>query len=196
MLLKTICQGYLKGCPNLTATGITKYLKSIPTTAKGHMKHPRMGIHITLWQNTHVPSAAPTRTNTAHIEVLSTNSLSPNVQPSPTSYANIIGNNNTSLDANIFCFDAFADKRTDILYNNLTGAFPFMSLEGNNCFLIVCHQETNAILDLPIMGFSNNIIFAAYQQQYNLLESKGYKIQLNVTTIRQQSTRPSTASMI
>jgi hypothetical protein len=84
-------------------------------------------------------------------------------------------------DANIFClFAAFADKRTRILYNDLTGTFPFISLEGNVCFLIVYHYKTNAILALPIAGFSDDIMFAAYQQQYNLLKLKGYKIRLNI----------------
>jgi hypothetical protein len=41
-LLKAVCQGYLKGCPNLTAAGVTKYLNSSPATAKGHMKCPQM----------------------------------------------------------------------------------------------------------------------------------------------------------
>ncbi len=36
------------------------------------------------------------------------------------------------------------------------------------------------MLALLIAGFSDKIIFAAYQQLYNLLKSKGYKIQLNV----------------
>ncbi len=75
---------------------------------------------------------------------------------------------------------AFANKQTGTLYNDLTRAFPFMSLEGNICFLIEYHYETNAILALPIKGFSNDIIFAAYKQQYNMLEAKGYKIKLNV----------------
>ncbi len=79
-----------------------------------------------------------------------------------------------------FCFAAFADKRTGILYNNLTGTFPFVSLEGNVCFLIVYHYKTSAILALPKAGFSDDIIFAAHQQQYNLLKPKGYKIRLNV----------------
>jgi hypothetical protein len=48
-----------------------------------------------------------------------------------------------------------------------------MSLEGNVCFLVIYHYKTNAILALPIKGFSNEIIFAAYQQQYNMLEAKG-----------------------
>jgi hypothetical protein len=55
-----------------------------------------------------------------------------------------------------------------------------MSLEGNVCFLIIYHYETNAILALPIAGFSDDIIFAAYQRQYHLLKLKGYKIRLNV----------------
>jgi hypothetical protein len=62
-------------------------------------------------------------------------------------------------DANLFCFAAFADKHTGTLYNNLTRTFPFMSLEGNVCFLVVYHCKSNAILALPISGFSSNIIF-------------------------------------
>jgi hypothetical protein len=45
-----------------------------------------------------------------------------------------------------------------------------MSLEGNICFLIAYHYKTNAILALPIAGFSDKIILVAYQQQYNLLK--------------------------
>ncbi len=64
--------------------------------------------------------------------------------------------------------------------NDLAGAFPFMSLEGNLCFLVFYHYKTNAILALLIKGLSNKIIFATYQQQYNMLEAKGYKIKLNM----------------
>jgi hypothetical protein len=102
--------------------------------------------------------------------------LQPILLPSST---NII-EDNASSNANIFCFAAFADKRTGILYNDLTSPFPFMSLEGNICFLVVYHYKTNAILALPIKWFSNDIIFATYKQQYDMLESKGYKIKLNV----------------
>jgi hypothetical protein len=37
-LPKAICRGYLKGCPNLTAKGVTTYLSPSPASAKGHMK--------------------------------------------------------------------------------------------------------------------------------------------------------------
>jgi hypothetical protein len=46
-LLKALKRGYLKGCPNLSALGVTKYLNPSPATAKGHMKRPRHGIRST-----------------------------------------------------------------------------------------------------------------------------------------------------
>ena len=47
-----------------------------------------------------------------------------------------------------------------------------MSLEGNVCFLVVYHYESNTFLALPISGRSDEIIL--------LLESKGFDIKLNV----------------
>jgi hypothetical protein len=94
--------------------------------------------------------------------------------------ANIITADDSPTDANLFCFAAFADKHTGTVYNDLTGLFPFMSLEENVCFLVVYYYKTNAILALPISGFSDDIILAAYKQQHELLESKGFNIKLNV----------------
>jgi hypothetical protein len=42
-------------------------------------------------------------------------------------------------ETNSFCFAAFADKHTGILFTDLTSTFPFMSLKGNVCFLIMYH---------------------------------------------------------
>ena len=55
-----------------------------------------------------------------------------------------------------------------------------MSLEGNVCFLVVYHYESNAILALPISGFSDNVIFRAYTEIYEMIESKGFVIRFNV----------------
>jgi hypothetical protein len=38
--IKAIRCGYLKGCPDLSTKGVTKYLNQSPPTAKGHMKQP------------------------------------------------------------------------------------------------------------------------------------------------------------
>jgi hypothetical protein len=37
--------------------------------------------------------------------------------------------------ANIFCFRAFADKKTSVVYNGCTGDIPFMFLDRHVCFL-------------------------------------------------------------
>jgi hypothetical protein len=55
-----------------------------------------------------------------------------------------------------------------------------MSLEGNICFLVVYHYESNAILALPISGFSNDVIFRAYKEIYKMIESKGFVIRFNI----------------
>jgi hypothetical protein len=39
-LLKTVRQGFLGGCPNLSKKLINKYLNASPATAKRHMKRP------------------------------------------------------------------------------------------------------------------------------------------------------------
>jgi hypothetical protein len=49
--------------------------------------------------------------------------------------SNLITNVNNQSIANIFCFGAFADKNTGIIYNYCRGKFPFISLNGNVCFL-------------------------------------------------------------
>ena len=41
--------------------------------------------------------------------------------------------------ANVFCFGAFADKITGVVYDDLTGNFPFMSLDGSVCCFVLYH---------------------------------------------------------
>jgi hypothetical protein len=95
---------------------------------------------------------------------------SPPIAPEST-YTNLIKDGNES-EANIFCIPTFTNKHTGILYINLMGTFPFMSLKENVCFLVVYHYKTNSILALPIANFNKESILAVYKQQFELLESK------------------------
>ena len=61
----------------------------------------------------------------------------------------VIANDEQSI-ADVFCFGAFADKRNRVVYNDLTGAFPFMSLGGSICFFIMYHYKANTILATPV----------------------------------------------
>ena len=76
----------------------------------------------------------------------------------------LISNDHDKAIANVFCFGAFSDKNTGIVYHDMTGNFPFMSLDGNVCYFIMYHYESNSILTTAIDGLDDKTIFAAYKQ--------------------------------
>jgi hypothetical protein len=133
-LLKAIRHGYFKGCPNMTAQGVTKYLNPSPTTAKGHMRQPHQGIRSTQPKPTSLaplpqtelpilplfqePWPYPGQAYGAMQGDTSSNS-------SPHCTANMIDNDNSPREANLYCFATLTDKHTGTLYNNLTGSFSF-----------------------------------------------------------------------
>ncbi len=82
--------------------------------------------------------------------------------------------------ANIFCFGAFSDKTTGLVYHDLTGSFLFVSLEGSVCFFILYHYKLNCILATPIAGLDNKTIFKAYKKHFDELTTKGFKPKLNL----------------
>jgi hypothetical protein len=150
------------------------------------MKRPHQGIRSTTEPQ---PRSPPTKKQGPTVQVAQIededswmeNISEPSFHEDPRDHGpSAIVEDDDSSVGNIFCFAAFADKHTGVLYNDLTGSFPYMSLEGNVCFLIVYHYESNAILGLPISGFNDNTVFAAYKTQFEFLESKGCKIKLNV----------------
>ncbi len=40
---------------------------------------------------------------------------------------------------NVICFGAFADKLSRVVYNDCTGDFPYMLLNGDICFIVMFH---------------------------------------------------------
>ena len=81
---------------------------------------------------------------------------------------------------NIFCFGAFTDKNSGIVYHDLTGSFPFMSFDGSMCFFVLYHYESNTILATPISRLNDISIFNAYKKYFKDSTTKGFKLKLNV----------------
>ena len=81
---------------------------------------------------------------------------------------------------NVFCFGAFADKISGVVYNDLTGNFPFMSINGSVGFFVMYHYELNAILVKAIANVDDRSIYEAYKEVFETLEAKGYKPKMNV----------------
>ncbi len=178
-LLKAVRKGFLNGCPNMTESLILRYLNPSPATSKGHMKRPRQGIR----------STRPKINKKAAVD----SPPGPVAQPLPPvlplfdneplqhlTQPTVIVDDDDASGANIFCFGAFADRTSGIVYHDLTGSFPFMSYDGSVCFFVLYHYESNAILATPIAGLDDVSIFAAYKKYFEELTEKGYNLKLNV----------------
>jgi hypothetical protein len=126
-----------------------------------------------VWDGTHVVPGAPVQAIPIQIPL-------PHVMHSYTG-PNLIGDeeDDTSI-ANVFCFGAFADKQSSVMYNDLIGNSLFVSLDGSVCFLIMYHYESNAIFAIPIAGLDNVTIFEAYKKKFDELIAKGLKVKLNI----------------
>ncbi len=71
-------------------------------------------------------------------------------------------------------------KNNGIVYHDLTGSFPFMSLDGSVCFFVPYHYELNCILPAPIVGLDDVSIFNVCKTQFEELAAKGFTPKLNV----------------
>ncbi len=131
-----------------------------PATSKGHMKRPCKGLRSTTKRtpkttsNTTIQCINPEviHVNKEQESEHSNDDSSRDEDPQQGYYHNIIPDLEDESIANVFCFGAFADNKTGVVYNDCTGNFPFMWLDGNVCFLVMYHYETNAIFAVPIPG--------------------------------------------
>jgi hypothetical protein len=148
--VKALRKVFLQGCPNLNQELVAKYLYPNPATAKGHMKQPKKGIKS-------MGKAAAKKGDVINNVPTLVPQVAPPVLPvfiEPPPYhrpaygaqheANLILDNNSI--ANVFCFGAFTDKISGVVYNKLTGNFPFMSIKGSVCFFVMYHYKAKAIL--------------------------------------------------
>ncbi len=177
-LLNAVQQGFCNGCPNMSKKLILKYLNASPATAKGHMKRPRHGIRSTTPKR---KDSLGDQTQNIVLDLLIPALLPMQPVVHDPNMPNLIGDeDDNETIANLFCFGAFADKHSGVVYNNLTGAFPFMSLDGCVCFFVLYHYKLNAILVTPISGMDDVSIFDAYKKQYNVITAKGLKPKINI----------------
>jgi hypothetical protein len=166
-LLKAVRWGFLDRCPNLSDKLINKYLNASPATAKGHMKRPRHGIRSTTPKPIKLAEIQPVRDGTHQVPGAPVQAIPIQIPPPHVMHnytrPNLIGDEeNDASIANVFCFGEFADKQSGVMYNDLTGNFPFILLDGSMCFLIMYHYKSNAILAITIAGLFVVTIFEAY----------------------------------
>ena len=67
-----------------------------------------------------------------------------------------------------------------MVYLDLIVQFPFNSLDGNSCILVLYDYNTSAILVEPIQNFESDTIYTGLKEKFKYLEAKGYKSTFNV----------------
>jgi hypothetical protein len=185
-LSKALQKGFLNGCPKLSEELVTKYLNPSPAMAKGHMKRPKKGIRSTSKKvKTKGDGVQPVPIPVTQV----VSPLLPQYNEEPRPYpglayttrleeVNIIPDN--KLIATVFCFGAFANKISGVVYNDLISNFPFMSINGSLCFFVLYHYELNAILVKAIANVDDHNIYKAYKELLESLEVKEYKPKMNI----------------
>jgi hypothetical protein len=172
--MKALKKGFLKGCPNMNKELVTKYSNPSPATTKGHMKRQKKGIRSTTLKGpaNEIRNSQPI-VPAVNPEVLP---LFDKARPYPgpayntlTSPAMIEEDDDVSI-ANVFCFGTFADKIMGVIYNDLMGNLPFMSLDESVCFFVMYHNKTNSILATLITNMDNKSIFEAFKAKFIMLE--------------------------
>ena len=107
---------------------VQKYLVSSPATAKGHMKRPRKGISTMPKEATHAPNTHIIRTPQRVPDVTMPGLVhlydSEEERVPILLLHNLINDIEDESIANVFCFGAFANKVSDVVYNDCTGDFP------------------------------------------------------------------------
>ena len=98
----------------------------------------------------------------------------------PSAHPHLIREFSNYSITNVFCFGAFVDKLSGVVYNDCTRDFPYMSLDGNICFFVMYHYKTNANLITPIAGLDSERILEAYTSNFEYLVSKGLKPKINM----------------
>ncbi len=173
-LIKAINAGFLKGAPHLDMHSVRKYLFASPATSKGHMKQLHKGIQSTCTTKpTTTTQVCPLLPRPQQVVDHTMPGLNPQhnnkvddrtIGPPP----HLIQELNDNSIAKVFCFGAFADKLSGVVYNNCTSNFSYMSLDGNICFFVMYHYKTNTILITPIAGLDSECILKAYKSNSNI----------------------------
>jgi hypothetical protein len=144
--------------PGLTTKAVNRHLPKSIATAQGHLDKARKNR-----QSTKL-GAAPTSREPASSDI--TDDLFPPQSPIKTHA--------------VFSDIGLADKHNNVVYTDLTGAFPVTSLAGNKYMLILYDYDSNSILVEPMKNRSDDEALRAYAVLYTELTQHGLKPQLNI----------------
>ena len=156
-LLKAIKNNQLTTWPGLTAKAVERYLPdNAPATDKGHMSRHRKGIR-------------STRKKEA-LDKLEKLAVEQCCNPP------LVEEKKNQL----FGYMVHQDKKTGVMYTDLTGNFPVRSMDGFTCFFVLYDWTTNAILATPMKDAKDESMIKAFKENIEYLGERGFKPTFNI----------------
>ena len=77
--------------------------------------------------------------------------------------------------ANVFCFGAFADKNTGVMYHDMTGNFPFMAeIEVRHKTQVENHLDQ---LRLTLFASEKEVCMHTYEEATQISPCRGFALQ-------------------
>ena len=80
----------------------------------------------------------------------------------------------------LFGFMVHQDKKTGIMYTDLTGNFTVRSIDGYTCFFVLYNWTTNAILATPMKDAKDDSMIRAFKENMEHLGDRGFKLSFNI----------------
>jgi hypothetical protein len=142
--------------PGLTAGAVTKHLPPAMATAMGHLDQRRKN------QRSTKPLANHRHLDPANLQA----DQFPTQQPARTNA--------------VFVSIGLADVHNNVVYTDLTGAFPITSQAGNKYMLLMYDYDSNAILVETMKSRSDVEALRAYDVLYTILTDRGLAPALNI----------------
>jgi hypothetical protein len=149
-LTNAINKGYLKGFPDLTAQCVYPHIQIKDVTKKGHMDQT--------WQGQCSTQPNPTITSNANILLNNNNVLPDHINEGLTNLVFMVIHNITRL-----------------VFSNQTGCFPITSNRGHKYLVIFYIYDANFIASVSIKNQTKQELLRAYQITYKYLSSCKFK---------------------
>jgi hypothetical protein len=153
--------------PGVTAPAVSKHLPPSIATTQGHLDLAPKNRRSTKPKPTTATTTAQPRS-------------SPKPDPDPADRSNLFPPQHPTQTHSVFAAIGLADVHNQVIYTDLTGAFPVTSQAGNKYMLILYDYDSNAILVESMKNRSDHEALCAYEVLYGILTDHGLQPRLNI----------------
>ena len=179
-LVEAANNNQLQGIPYLhSSKQVNKYLAPLPATSKERLK--KTNVRTTRKKNNITnPPLSQIMENIRIEEIVDKINAPPSTDTGP----NII--EDTEKVCDVFYCAALGNATTRVSYTGMTGAFPVISLENMQAYIVAYDHDTNNMFALPVPNFKDETLITDFEEIFNELKTRDTCQPSTLPTIKQQ----------